>query len=98
MIGEGEISSVVTIEEYHEGIKGLNNYNSPSASEKINLEILGETTGISHIMTPLSGLTSFSVNMGQNGMKTNLSFSSKPPTLPAQESVMNKIAARLPNR
>ena len=91
-------SSVATIKEYHDVIKGLNAYNSTGASEKIDIEIIGDVAGISGIITPLSGLTSFSVGVGQEGMKTNLSFSSKPPTLPAQESILSKISARLPKR
>ena len=88
-------SSVISIQEYHNIISNLNNYNSPAATEKIDIEILGEATGISHIVTPLSGLTSFSVSLGQDGLSTNLSFSSKPPTLPAQETILNKINSRI---
>jgi hypothetical protein len=91
-------SSVATIKEYHDVIKGLNAHNSTGASEKIDIEIIGEATGIANIITPLSGLTSFSVGIGQAGIKTSLSFSSKPPTLPEQESILNKISARLPKR
>lgn len=91
-------SSVASIREYHDIINGLNAYNSPTASEKIDLEIIGEPTGIADIITPLSGLTAFSVVIGQAGIKTSLSFSSKPPTLPEQESILNKISARLPKR
>jgi hypothetical protein len=91
-------SSVATIKEYHDVIKGLNAHNSTGASEKIDIEIIGEATGIANIITPLSGLTSFSVVIGQAGIKTSLSFSSKPPTLPEQESILNKISARLPKR
>ena len=98
IITGNNLSSVATVEDYHNIINGLNTYNSPSASEKVDFEIIGEATGIGHILTPLSGLTSFSVSVSQGGVKTNLSFSSKPPTLPEQETILNKITARLPKR
>lgn len=98
VITGNNLSSVATIKEYHDIVNGLNAYNSPSPSEKIDIEIIGEATGIANIITPLSGLTSFSVSIGQAGIKTSLSFSSKPPTLPEQESILNKISARLPKR
>jgi hypothetical protein len=46
-------------------------------------------------LTPLSGLTNFNVSISDNGVETNLSFANKPPVLPNQEAILNKIGPRL---
>lgn len=100
IITDDEEEQVITgIKEYHNAIAGMNNYEQTDPTEEISFSIIGEGTGLTqfsqNIISPQSGLTSFSVSLDEGGFTTNVSYASRPPTLPARETILNKISARI---
>lgn len=95
LISGSNTQAVVTISGYHSVISGLNSYQSTGASQSIDLSIAGPPNNLAGILNPSAGLTSFSISIGNGGVSTQLSFKSKPPTLASQETILNKITARL---
>ena len=96
LITGSNVQAVVTVRQYHDVISGLNDLQSNFPSQTVEFSILGEPTNIAHILTPKSGLSSYSMSIGENGIQTNITFQTKPKTLPKQETILNNISARLP--
>ena len=59
----------------------------------INGTAYGPLTGQGYL-SPASGLTSWSVTYGSNGVKNSFSFSTRPAMLPKKEDVISKIETR----
>jgi hypothetical protein len=89
---------IYTISGYHDFISGLNSYQSEYPMKAATFSVVGSPSmfgPFGSVLTPLSGLTSFNVVIGDNGVETNLSFANKPPTLPKMEAILNHIGPRL---
>jgi hypothetical protein len=87
-----------TIQDYHNFISELNSYQSNFPMKSATFNVVGSPNlfgDFINSVTPSSGLTSFTVSIGDNGVETSLSFSNKPPTLPKQEAILNSIGPRL---
>lgn len=96
LISGNNLQAVVTVSGYHNVISGLNAHQSTGSSQSIDITIAGPPpTAISPFLNPSAGLTNFSISISDVGMSTQLGFKSKPPTLAKQETILNKITARL---
>lgn len=87
-----------TIKEYHDFISSLNSYQSTYPIKNAQFNVVGSPNLFGSFipyLSPLSGLTNFNVSISDNGVETNLSFANKPPVLPNQEAILNKIGPRL---
>lgn len=87
-----------TISGYHNFVSGLNAYQSEFPVKSASFSVIGSPNmfgPFSGVLTPLSGLTSFTVSIGDNGVETSLSFANKPPVLPKMEAILNNIGPRL---
>jgi len=87
-----------TIKEYHDFISSLNSYQSTYPIKNAQFNVVGSPNLFGSFipyLTPLSGLLNFNISISDNGVETNLSFANKPPVLPNQEAVLNKIGPRL---
>lgn len=94
----GTGSVITTPEQYYDLISQLNSYQLTGAFQTVDLTLAGtpDTFGtFSGVLSPVYGLTKLSINIGDNGVTTNLSFSDRPPILPKQESILNKISSRI---
>jgi hypothetical protein len=98
LISGGQGQAIVEISKYHDIVAELNNNQSNKPIESVDLSLLGEPTDIAQYLSADRGLNKFSMTIGDDGVKTNLSFKSKPKTLPKQETILNKITARLPKK
>jgi hypothetical protein len=99
LISPSGASSITSIRDYHSTISGLNENSSNKPIDSISFSIIGMPTGASlNFLTPQSGLSNYSVSISENGVKTSLTFNSKPKTPPKQEVILNKITARLPKK
>jgi hypothetical protein len=80
--------------------RGLNEYSVVQPTKRIDLQIAGSikefpsfyANGYAH---PAYGLNSYSISLAENGLKTDMSFASRPPQAPAEEAILNKIGPRL---
>ena len=73
-----------------------NSNTNPNLS--LDFEIVGDAADINNfknLLTPASGLSSFSYSLGQDGYRSNVSFASRPKKLPNREAILNKIKPRL---
>jgi len=87
-----------SIQEYHNFISGLNSYQANYPTKSADFSIIGSPNLFGNFLpfvNPKSGLNSFSFSITDNGVETNLSFANKPPILPKQEAILNKIGPRL---
>ena len=98
LISDGRGKAIVRVEEYHDIVSSLNDNQSNQPIESVDMTIVGEVNGIGAYLTPSKGLSKFSMSIGDDGVKTSLTFKSKPATLPKQETILNKITARLPKK
>jgi len=97
LISPSGLTSITTISGYHAVVSGLNDNSSNKPIDSVSFSIVGMPTGTNmDFISPKSGLSNFSLTMSENGVKTSLTFTSKPKTLPKQETILNKITARLP--
>ena len=98
-LGGGSVGTVIrTISGYHDFISGLNNYQSAYPTKAASFSVIGSPNlfgPFTSVLTPLSGLTNFTISIGENGVETSLSFANKPPTLPKIEAILNNIGPRL---
>jgi hypothetical protein len=94
----GANNAITTVSEYHSVISALNRNESPDIKQTVDVKLIGSPDMFGSFLSainPLSGLTNFNITLDDNGVSTDLSFSSRPPTLPNQESILNKIGPRL---
>lgn len=94
----GTGSVITTPEQYHNFVSQLNSYQLTGAYKTVELVLAGtpDTFGsFKNYLSPIYGLTRLSINVGDNGVTTSLSFADRPPQLPKQESILNKISARI---
>jgi len=94
--GNGQI--LKTVEQYHSFVANLNSYQLTGASKSIELKLAGTPDffgSFTQYLSPIYGLNKLNINVGGDGVSTSLSFSDRPPVLPKQESILNKISARI---
>ena len=91
-------SIIKTPEAYYEYVKALNDYNLLTPTKEITLSLAGPPSqfgSFAGYLTPSSGLQQFNLSVTDNGVKTDLVFADRPKILPKQESILNKIGARI---
>lgn len=94
--GQGNI--VATPEQYYNLISNLNNYNLDEPAKNIQITLAGTPNqfgSFKDYIKPSYGLSQFTISVGDNGVKTTLSFSDRPKTLPKQETILNSIGPRI---
>lgn len=94
----GDAQIITTVKQYHDFVKNLNNYELTTPWKTVDLQLAGSPANFgsfNSVITPNSGLTKFSMSVGDNGVITSLSFSDRPKVLPKQESILNKITPRM---
>jgi hypothetical protein len=95
--GDGD-TIVKTPEQYYEYIKTLNNYNLTAPMKEISLSLAGSPSqfgSFNAALTPQSGLQQISLSVTDQGVKTDMTFADRPKVLPRQETILNKIGARI---
>lgn len=96
MTGDGNM--ITTVSGYHNAIKNLNTYDAIDKIKSVELSIAGFPNlfgSFTDYISPTRGLTRFGLSMSDNGVTTDLSFSDRPPILPKQEAIINKIGPRI---
>lgn len=94
--GTGQV--VTTVEQYHNLVANLNNYQLTGAMKSVDITLAGtpDTFGdFQAYLSPINGLNKLSISVNDNGVTTSLSFADRPPQLPKQESILNKIGPRI---
>lgn|GEM_PF-6040210 len=94
----GTGSIVTNAQQYYQFVKNLNNYEMTTPWKTVEMSLAGSPSSFGAFLpylSPNSGLTKISMSVNDNGVTTNLSFSDRSKILPRQESVLNKIVARL---
>jgi hypothetical protein len=99
----GNTNSIITTPSgYYNFISGLNNYSLDTPMKSIDISLAGSPssfpTDFMKYLNPSSGLSSMRITIGENGVKTDLTFSDRPKVLPKQESILNKIGPRIQGR
>jgi hypothetical protein len=96
--GEGNKNIITTPGQYYEYIKNLNNYNLETPMKTLDLTLAGPPNQFGKFLeylNPSYGLHQISFSISDNGVRTNLSFSDRPKSLPKQEAILNKIGPRI---
>ena len=91
-------SLIKTPEQYYEYIKNLNNYSLLSPMKEVALTLAGPPSQFGEFvgyLNPSSGLQQLTLSVSDNGVKTDLVFSDRPKVLPKQESLLNKLGAKI---
>ncbi len=94
--GNGQILS--TVEQYHNFLNNLNGYQLTGVYKNIDITLAGTPSFFGNFVnyiSPIYGLNKMSINVGQEGVRTSLSYSTVPKVLPKQESILNKIGPRI---
>jgi hypothetical protein len=94
----GDSQVITNVEGYHNFIKQLNNYEVTGASKSIELSLAGTPDyfgTFKNYLQPIYGLNKISISVTDNGVVTNLSYADRPPQLPKQEAILNKIGPRI---
>jgi hypothetical protein len=94
----GEASIITTVQQYHEFVKRLNNYELTTPMKTVELSLAGTPNDFGtfkNYLSPDFGLNKLSMSVSDNGVTTALSFADRPKQLPKQESILNKITPRL---
>lgn len=94
----GDSQVITTVEGYHNFIKQLNNYEVTGASKAVELSLAGTPDyfgGFIQYLKPIYGLNKMSISVTDNGVVTSLSYADRPPQLPKQEAILNKIGPRI---
>lgn len=94
----GDSQIVTSVEGYHNLIKQLDGYEITGASKSIELSLAGTPDyfgGFRDYLKPIYGLNKMSISVTDNGVVTSLSYADRPPQLPKQESILNKIGPRI---
>jgi len=82
----------VTPAQYHADLskKIINSITIPR--KNLSLSIIGLNFGdLSYYISPDKGLVSFSINLSENGITSQLSFANRPKVLPKREAISQKI-------
>ena len=99
LLNGGEDQNILgTPEAYYNYIKDLNNYNLTSPQKTVDMTLAGPPSQFGDFISyldPASGLNQISLSVSDNGVKTDLTFADRPKVLPKQESILNKIGARI---
>jgi hypothetical protein len=94
----GDNQIISTVSGYHDVVQRLNNYEVTGATKSIEMSLAGTPDffgSFKNYLSPSFGLNKMSVGVTDNGVVTSLSFVDRPPQLPKQESILNKIGPRL---
>ena len=89
---------ISSVSGYHNLITGMSENSNRNPNLSLTFEIVGDAAEVSNFknaLTPASGLSNFSYSLGQEGYRTNVTFASKPKTLPKREAILNQIRPRL---
>ena len=93
------VQAVSSVVEYYNIISSLNSYQSTFPTKTVEFNVIGSPdlfpANLSSYLSPLSGLNNINISIKDQGVDTQLSFSSKPPTLPKQESLINALGPRM---
>jgi hypothetical protein len=105
-----EGNSIETIGDYHnyvahghiegagKGELGLNDYSVLVPNKKIDLSLAGSLNNFQKFRDdwcdPQYGLQNLTISFSDQGVKTSLSFADRPPQIPQQEAILNKIGPR----
>jgi len=93
-IDNNSISSITDIRSYHNAVENINLKEVLEKEEKVDVSVAGFLPeDFLNYCVPESGLVSLSYALGENGFTANASFANRPPTLPKQETIMNKVRA-----
>lgn len=94
----GDAQIIATVQQYHNFIKKLNNYELTTPMKSVDVSLAGtpEHFGtFQQYLSPNAGLVKLSMSVNDNGVITALSFSDRPRVLPKQEAILNKISPRI---
>jgi hypothetical protein len=89
---------IVTVQQYHNLISGLNQYQAVNPVKNVNLSIIGTPNTFGtfvEAINPSFGLNSMNIRTSDQGVQTELTFADRPPVLPNQEQILNKIGPRI---
>lgn len=89
---------IVTVKQYHDLISGLNRYQAINPVKNVNLSIVGTPNSFgtfTDVLNPSNGLNSMNIRTTDQGVQTELVFADRPPVLPNQEQILNKIGPRI---
>jgi hypothetical protein len=96
---DGNGNSIInTPQAYYNYVQNLNNYNLTSPMKEITMSLAGPPSQFGsfvNYLNPSSGLQSITLNVSDNGVKTDLIFADRPKVLPKQEVLLNKIGPRI---
>jgi hypothetical protein len=79
------------------GSKGLDDFSVVKPTQSIDIKLAGSINDFPNFQTfihPVMGLTSYSINLSDDGLTTDMSFATRPPEAPKEESILNKIGPR----
>lgn len=89
-------NQIVSVKEFHDGSrKAIHSVYSPIESVNLRFGGLSLPQDIRDLMTPLAGLSSLSLKIGDNGEFLDVTFNSRPAEPPKQEALLNKIKHRM---
>lgn len=94
----GDTSVITSVEQYHNFIKKLNEYEMTTPMKTVDVTLAGGPNDFGtfkNYLEPIYGLNKLSLSVNDNGVTTNLSFSDRPKVLPRQEAILNKISPRI---
>ena len=93
-VPDPNLGPAVTARNYHEMIK--NPINNSLPMQTFNFKMAGlDFRTIMPWMSPAAGLNSMNIGMDENGVFADISFSTRPPELPKQDVLMQKVGPRL---
>lgn len=98
MVTGNRVQAISNIADYYRIISSLNSYQSTAPTKTVDFSVIGSPDllgSLSSYLDPSKGLNSINISIKDQGVETQLSFSSKPPTLPKQESLINSIGPRM---
>jgi hypothetical protein len=96
--GGGSDTIITTPDQYYNYVKNLNNYNLETPMKTVEVTLAGPPNQFGNFikyLNPSYGLNQLSLSISDNGVKTSLSFSDRPKTLPKQEAILNNIGPRI---
>lgn len=96
--GGGSSNIITSPSEYYQYVKNLNNYNLETPMKTVEMTLAGPPNQFGNFvnyLNPSYGLNQISLSIADNGVKTSLSFSDRPKSLPKQEAILNKIGPRI---
>ena len=94
----GDANIITTVQQYHNMVSQLNNYEMITPMKTVELSIAGAPSNMgsfTQYLSPNSGLNKLTMSVNDNGTVTELVFADRPKHLPKQESILNKITPRI---